>query len=339
MLTLTLQELKNKLDDGYSFTLINKENTIELSPAYTLYLDIKRQRSEIVRGGYEIVIAFDNQTLLQKSYKRFSSIVKRLQESNAMQDKSVKIHFINRTFTSFEEVEKQREFDQIKMPELLKKYEDCDEFSLTTYYGENGLTATECERIYKAEEEKTKARLFALYQNNQAEIQIPFETLFADIFAECKAFDNAKNRKKYKEMFQNSFICDDVGQSTRYEKPLAFFWHAYHALGMLLDIKASLLSRTNLPKNDNLSALNEQKYALLKPHVTRCELAHENHCTQTGSSLLTYYFALNEQTKAWLLQFEDDYAFDGLEDLAFYKGRKLQFSSCTHEGFHSDLSK
>lgn len=49
-----------------------------------------------------------------------------------------------------------------------------------------------------------------------------------------------------------------------------------------------------------------------------------------------FYFALNEQTTAWLAQFEHDYQFTKLEDLAFYKGDKLLFSSCTHEGFHND---
>ena len=69
------------------------------------------------------------------------------------------------------------------------------------------------------------------------------------------------------------------------------------------------------------------------------EYSFITYCTEGGLSN-TLYFALNEDTKAWLLQFKNDFEIKGeLKDLAFYKERELAFSSCTHEKFHGDVEK
>ena len=74
-------------------------------------------------------------------------------------------------------------------------------------------------------------------------------------------------------------------------------------------------------------------------NVIDYEYSFITHCTE-GSLSNTLYFALNEDTKAWLLQFKNDFEIKGeLEDLAFYKKGELVFSSCTHERFHGDVKK
>lgn len=61
------------------------------------------------------------------------------------------------------------------------------------------------------------------------------------------------------------------------------------------------------------------------------------HCNVSSELSKTFFFELNEDTKKWLLRHGNDYAFEILQDLAFYNGDKLLFSSCTHERFHTDL--
>ena len=108
---------------------------------------------------------------------------------------------------------------------------------------------------------------------------------------------------------------------------------------MELDLKDNLEKYADMSKKDLFNDLRTEENEVLYENLIKKEIGFSNHCTETGSLLLTYYFKLNNQTKAWLSQFKTDYDLNGLEDLAFYKNGKIMFSSCTHERFHTDLSK
>jgi len=51
--------------------------------------------------------------------------------------------------------------------------------------------------------------------------------------------------------------------------------------------------------------------------------------------MINYYFKLNDETKKYLLKFDNDFCLEPLEDLAIYKDNELKFYSCTHERFNS----
>ncbi len=94
-------------------------------------------------------------------------------------------------------------------------------------------------------------------------------------------------------------------------------------------------------KNETPTAeeLEQERFLALKPYVISVTGSNSWHCTTTGGFYKIFRFRLTEETKIWLLQYKTDYDLVDLEDLAFYKGEKLLFSSCTHEGFHCDYSK
>lgn len=62
--------------------------------------------------------------------------------------------------------------------------------------------------------------------------------------------------------------------------------------------------------------LEEKVYLPLKPWAVGYEYSFITHCTEGGLSN-TIYFKLNKETKAWLMQFKNDFEIKGeLDDLA-----------------------
>lgn len=228
----------------------------------------------------------------------------------------------------------------ITMIELLEKFDECDTFSLTGSI-ENVIITSESKN-FALDEIKKINRTYLLEYYNKLKDQysfIPFDDLYNEIEKECIDFEITQKdiyMKKY-GFFDNSFICDCVmseknGKRTKYTEPEGFFWHFYHLMGQNLDRKL-YVEKLN---NNKLNAIDKIKDNLLKKNLIKYEILFHNHCTESGSLMINYYFKLNEETKKWLLQFKNDFAIEGeLDDLAFYKNDEIKFSSCTHEKFNS----
>ncbi|MCD7728483.1 MAG: hypothetical protein LUI60_01035 [Clostridia bacterium] len=241
-------------------------------------------------------------------------------------------------FDSLEKFRESIDFNSISMNGLLQKYADCDEFSLTcACYGADGkklhVDSAEAEKAYKKLQENQYELCLSqfMYESEEDKKQLPdFGTLYADIMAEVEAL--YKRRRK-----RPLFPCDMYTEGKmKYKQDISALWHIYSAAGFLQECREDLAERVGIA-DSGFNPMDSGLYAPLKPYVTRTEVTYCWHCTTSGSLSRVFYIQLNGQTKNWLLQFKDDYALEYLDDLAFYKDGKLQFSSCTHEGFHTDF--
>ena len=232
--------------------------------------------------------------------------------------------------------------NKILMKDLLDKFSESDSFSLTGSI--LGIAITNEVKNNSLEEIKSKTRKYLLEHYERLKEQMPnisFDDLYQEIELECLNF-GINQKKFYMEkygFFNNSFICDYVmkerdGIRTKYTEPMGYFWHFYHRVGQNFDREEYL---DELMKKDNkLEPVDRIEDEILKSNLIRYEILFHNHCTESGSLMINYYFKLNDDTRKWLLQFESDFDLEcNLEDLAFYKNGELMFSSCTHEEFNS----
>lgn len=227
---------------------------------------------------------------------------------------------------------------KIAMSELLEILKKCDSFSLTTTIDNISITKEDKHKIMTITKRQHKEFLLKEY-NKLNENLLPFENLYQEIEKECLSFSEKYKEKYLKKhgFFENSFICDHVGQETKYKEPLSFFWRFYHTLGMELDYEVYLDDL--IQKNNKLKPLAKLKDDLLKSNLINYEISFQNHCTESSVLMINYYFYLNEDTRAWLLQFKSDFDLsDEFEDLAFYQNGELKFSSCTHEKYNTILN-
>lgn len=223
---------------------------------------------------------------------------------------------------------------EYNMKRILEIFSDCDSFSLTYSNNINKISKTEKERLLKSRVDDEKYRLKRYYdkiQENEENL-LDFDFLFNEILTECKEFNKNSLKKPYKN--GSPFIADHVGKDTKYSEPFNLIWMMYH------NIQHALMSIDNLKnidiENEDYFNIDCIENTILQNNLIKYEFTHQTHCT-SGPLQLVYYFKLNNETKKWLLQFEDDYDIikSGYEDLAIYKENNLKFSSCTHEGFNS----
>lgn len=225
---------------------------------------------------------------------------------------------------------------KILMPDLLKMFNDCDTFSLT---GEPYISITNEDKNNALNEirDKTKKILLNNYNLLTNSYTLPsFETLYDEITRECINFSKTQKEiyMKKRGFFYNRFIADKVGTDTKYSEPLGYFWNFYQMIGSNLDREEYIDEL--IKKNKKIRAMDNIKNKILRDNLVRYEILFHNHCTVSSSLMVNYYFKLNDETKKWLSQFKNDFEIKGnLEDLAFYKNGKIQFSSCTHEEFNS----
>lgn len=233
-------------------------------------------------------------------------------------------------YYSLEEYLDAKEFEKASMEYILNKYNDCNKMSLVTLFPKYcNLTETEAKLILDELSEHNLKSIKKLYDINN--ISENFNLIIKNIKNECSTFKE-KHFKEYKKDFENSFICDHVGEDTLYDEPKSFYWHAYHTFGSELD-NINFINK-HIKKSENNKILKIlDKYSKLKNNYISHKITFNTYVTG-GPLQIIYYFNLNEETKEYLLQFKDDYSFNnGLEDLALYKDDNLLYASCTHEKF------
>ena len=339
MIVLSKEELQNFLDtEEVTFTFGNGENRIDISPALSITFG-KNDSVEIKHVGYEIIRYENDEIVFQESLDAFEKALEYLSDFISPDGKITADKIGG--FETIDEFYDEKKFNNATMGELLEKYSDCDEFSLTGYTSEK-ITSEKANEIAERERKIAEEECKRLYDKENEGGLPPFETLLKDVREECAEF-TVKKRKRFPEKkygkYIASFICDFVmDEKTKYYGQ-DFLWHFYSVLGRECDNIAYINDRVLSGSADD-DVFAESDCEFLRDKVLRVETGFENHCTQTSELMKTYYFPLNEKTKEWLLTKKDDYDFEfDFADLAFYKNGKLRFSSCTHERFHNDIKE
>jgi len=232
---------------------------------------------------------------------------------------------------------------------------------LEKYLEKYTITEEEFLNALQKIEESNKEVKRKIYEDNKEKfVNYPeFDELYDEIKKECYEFDSEENRQIYinkhfgdekieqykrvgktdedidkikNRFFHCSFISDNVGKSTKYGSEYRnFFWNLYHDIAMMVDRQRDKDMYCISGGKSPLEQIPDE----LKEHFLYYEVSFNNAVTISGGLMINYYFKLNEQTKKYLLQFRNDFALTGLEDLTLYKDDEVKFSSCTHEGFNS----
>ncbi len=237
------------------------------------------------------------------------------------------------------------DFNDYNMEQLLEKYADCDEFSLTCDYnvadeksphGKYRLdrkTGDNAYRLIEFEQHDMCKALYAYAPEEEKKSLPPFDKLYADITAEVKELYSLV---KERPLFTGDMYSEG---KMKYKGESALLHHMYHSAGFLQDCKGDLAAQyKNTLTRPADAEFDKEEFAPLKPYIGRVLVTYCWHCTVSDKLAKVFYIKLNDQTKQWLMQFKNDYALEGLEDLAFYKNGECRFSSCTHERFHTDLT-
>jgi len=210
-------------------------------------------------------------------------------------------------------------------------------------------------------EEYNKENVRKLYENNKEKfVNYPnFDELYDEIKQECYEFYSEENKQAYinkyyddkkinqckeygmteeeinemkEDSFKCSYIADHVGKTTKYgNEHCLFFYQLYRNIGTLIECKKD---KKSYAINSGISPL-EQIPEELKKYFLYYEVAYFNSVTISSGLMINYYFELNYETKKYLLQFQNDFQLEGLEDLTLYKDNEIRFYSCTHERYNS----
>ena len=249
----------------------------------------------------------------------------------------------------------------LTMDKLLDKFNDCNIFSLTGKSLGYKMCEDEFLNALMKMEIRNKEQRRIMYEDiKKCFINYPeFDRLYDEIKKECYDFCSEENKNKYlniyfndkkiklfkkngineeqintmkKDFFCCSLIVDYVGKTTKYGKEnLGFFWNLYHDIAMNIDCENK---KDKYCFNGGKSLL-EQIPEELKEYFLYYEVSFYNFVTISGVPMINYYFKLNDETKKYLLQFENDFCMKNLEDLTLYKDDDIKFYSCTHERFNS----
>lgn len=317
------------------------EKEFSLSPKLSFVVDEKTGTADFKATGY--VLSCDG---TETEAASFEEIVKWFSGEAEITD-------INDKYKSTEEYEKAKAFESISMEELLEmELPLADGFSLTCPYN-SGYDAEHPYGLYKISEELSAEAIRSLrsfeycsakrqYENISAEDKEklpPFSKLYEDIADECFAY-RKKNPKTAEKFGGNAFFADEFARGkTEYKKPQQL-WHIYHAVDFVETCRFQLDKMKHNAKERAIDCeLDSEEYKQLKSSLLKTEVTFCWHCTTSGLLSKVFYFKLDDNSVNWLKKLKDDYDLKLLEDLAFYNGEELIFSSCTHERFHTQIKR
>ena len=208
------------------------------------------------------------------------------------------------------------------MENILRKYSDCNVFSLSRYYEDYNITKKEATKITEDLKRFNREECYKQLFYNKDIKPSSYDKIIDDVENELSKSEKRTTQEE-KKYFENGL------------------WHIYHSLCMQKE-QIQLLEQLQNSKIEYKSIVeSEQRYKELIPFVKKRELAFYTHCT-VGPLFETYFFELNDITKKWLLTYKSVFDFNDedssdLQDLALYKDEELKFSSSTHERYHSDM--
>ncbi len=333
---ISKEKLKYLLDEeNVLLMMIRTDKDIKIEGNMSIYFNVDdlgdKKNGSLIKRGY--VVTFDKKIYEPVDFDEMTQLL------HLDEQKEIELISINNRFKTIDGYLENKKFNSLSMQGILDRYVKADAFELVSPYNKNfeflGVKADE--KIGGIEDAVSGLRKHLLselkdrfnkYQDKIKESTTKdFDAIIDDIGNEI-----LKAKKKHKEIV---FLCDQVYEGkTKYVNPTEFFWHAYHSMTLIIECQENAKKQLEEKAKIEERVLKDLEY--LQPHIIFAKLSYSWHCTTSSALSVVFRFKLNEETKKYLLRFKDDYALRGLEDLALYRGDKLLFSSCTHEGFHND---
>lgn len=332
MQDITEKQLKYLLEKSGVDVILRGKNGEEVSVGHCISFDIMNEN--ITFDGYDTEI----NGKIHKS-KTYNSLIQYLKKVGAVGE-IITLLKIGDLYDTIEELEEAVAFERLNMRGILEKYLPiADSFELVAPFEptvkmteEEGRKALEL--LQRSVTDEWTAIYDAIPTEDKALIP-PMEALFERVESECK--------KEYEKCKQNNQFFDSAKVLEKCKKPYADLeemWEFYNLAGMLVENRDIIERCKSAPdERKGYAELELPKNVALKKSLLSVTPTFCWHCTVGGNVSNVFRFALNKETAAWLAAYQSDYDLEELEDLAFYKGDKLLFSSCTHECFHTDFSK
>lgn len=340
---MTLDELEYLLTGEMLFVKIKADGEdVTIEPELSFFLNEKSGE-----GSLKVNSIILNRGGERTELNNFNAVRETLEGCN------LELVSINGEYESLDEYERKKAFDNISMEELLKLVLPvADSFSLTCPYNDGygtdnpyglyrideGLADKAVNEISEWQYRTSESQFGQIPEDDRKRLP-PFDKLYRDVESECRSF-RKKHGRDAEKYFGNVFFADRFMRGkTKYKKPPEL-WHIYHAVDFVETCRFSLGKMKGNKEVRPLDCeLDKEEYRELKSSLKKIDVSFNWHCTTSGSLSKTFYFELNDKTVNWLKKHRDDYDFNLLEDLAFYSGDKVRFSSCTHEHFHSRILK
>ena len=317
-----------------------ENSTAEISLQWVLQFDA----NDIADGGNVRLTArgFTVTAGTQSSECRnWDELLRRLKDMGAVTEAGAALLSIGGGFETIAAYEANKAFDALDMRGIVGKYRPlADSFELVGEIPEGSwLTQAQAEELIAGCAREAKERAYEYYEmlSEKERTQLPsFDEVWRTAYAEGQA--HAARAERGELGGESPFLCDLVHRNkTHFSEPQEFCWHLYHSVSLIFEQAYEIGRYVGGVDADNFPC--DPKYAPLKPYLLSVTPTCSWHCTQTSQPHYVYRFRLTDETAAWLLQYRSDYDLEELQDLAFYRGEKLLFSSCTHEGFHNDFSE
>ena len=224
-------------------------------------------------------------------------------------------------------------FSPRDMEYTLKKFADCNSFSLTAIWKEGWLITDEQAEHALGEYERISVerckRVYESFSDEKRREYPDFNTLwesfkerYIPVGREWELLPNGP------EKYKNVPGPDGVPEY------LVPFWAFTLELGMCA-AKVELVKAVGATRPEKELT---GEYAAIKPYLIKVLPSFFHHCANGGILRCHFVFGLNETTKAWLAEYPAADCFSGLlEDLALYKGEEIKLSCCSHEGICNEI--
>ncbi len=291
-----------------------KVGRISKNISLVLDKDNLEEFSQVVTG-YNFVVG--DKTI---SCQSVDEVIKTLEELGFILDDNIFVKSINETFETYAEFLEDKKFKTASMQEILDKVEKlgANRFVLVSDFGKNRLSQVFAQGIFENTLSDVLSACKYLYENLQ-NFSVTFNALIEKIFIEWSSCFSGVSAKEGYEKFK------EITKSLRENEKLLPFYEQFDFLSeckICLDESLTLDSEVpfdiELEKEDNKA---------LKSALIDLEIGFSCHAEAKNTLLKTFSFKFCEETKSYLLQFENDYSIVGFSHLAFYKDEKLLFSS------------
>ena len=212
----------------------------------------------------------------------------------------------------------------MKIIDILNKYQKADMFSLTGGYYKMYITKEEYEKALVNAKELIKKHLKEIYDKKAPFVaNIPsFNDFFNEIEMECR---------EYSEIYKPRTCMDIIIHLDTFTKYGEMFRNFYQDISFHIDRENDMNSFKFNNGKDPVKVVPKE----LINSLIKYEVSFFNAVTESGSLMINYYFKLNDETKNYLLKYEEDFDLDELQDLTLYQNNKIKFYSCTHEKYNS----